>query len=43
MLAGYHLIERVRELNKEIDEAEFWDAYAEADCSIREALEAAIV
>ena len=42
MLAGYHLTERVRELDKEIDEAAFWDAYAEADTSIRGALEVAV-
>lgn len=42
MLAGHYLTERVRELDKKIDEGAFWDAYAQAGCSIEDALEVAI-
>lgn len=38
MLTAHHLTERVRELGEEFDEVAFWDAIAEAGCSIEEAL-----
>ncbi|NUC71693.1 hypothetical protein HTZ84_05115 [Haloterrigena sp. SYSU A558-1] len=43
MLVGHHLTERVRDLDTSIDEQQFWDVYTEADRSIQDALEAAVI
>ncbi|UHQ96406.1 hypothetical protein [Natrinema halophilum] len=43
MLVGHFFTERVRELDKTIDEQQFWSTYSEADRTIRDALEAAVI
>ena len=43
MLVGHYLTERVRELDKSIDEEQFWNAFAAADCTIQDAVEAAVI
>lgn len=43
MLVGHYLTERIRESDKSIDEVQFWDTYTDADATIHDALEEAVL